>query len=46
MPVYAAPAVIDPTQDTASTKASKPEKKTPAKSKKKKAPKPVHQAKG
>lgn len=46
MPVYAAPAVIEPTQNTESTAVTEPEKKAPAKSKKKKAKKPIQQAKG
>jgi hypothetical protein len=46
MPVYAAPAVIEPTQDAGSTAATEPEKKATAKAKKKKAKKPIQQAKG
>jgi len=46
MPVYAAPAVIQPTENTESTAVIEPVKKAPSKLKKKKAPKSVTQAQG
>ncbi|TAK62072.1 hypothetical protein [Methylobacter sp.] len=46
MPVYAAPAVIEPSHNTENTAITEPEKKASAKSKKKKAKKPIQQAKG
>lgn len=46
MPIYAAPAITQPIENTGSTAVAKPAKKIPSKSKKKNAPKPVHQAKG
>ncbi len=46
MPVYAAPAVIQPAESINGTAVTEPGKKTPAKSKKKKAKKPVQQAQG
>lgn len=46
MPVYAAPAMAQPIENTGSTAIAEPAKKTPSKPKKKKAPKPVHQAQG
>jgi hypothetical protein len=45
MPVYAAPAIIAPTPDENAV-ATEPENKAPVKTKKKKAKKPVQQAKG
>jgi hypothetical protein len=46
MPIYAAPAVIEPAQEAGSTVVTEPEKKAPAKAKKKKAKKTIQQAKG
>ncbi len=47
MPVYVAPAIIQPTENIEDTTAvPEPDKKTPSKPKKKKSGKPVHQAKG
>lgn len=46
MPVYAAPAITEPAQEAGSTGVTGPEKKAPAKSKKKKAKKPTQHAKG
>lgn len=46
MPVYAAPAVIPPAENIGTSTTTDPAKKAPAKSKKKKAKKPVQQAQG
>ncbi len=46
MPIYVAPAIIQPTENTDSPATAGSGKKAPSKSKKKKAQKPIHQAKG